>query len=532
MDDLLALAVGLGARAVAGWSAEEAARVAHLAPPPQPLLDAVRLAIAAGEDPLGAAFCALRSPVDRRPMGATYTPPPLVDAMVRAATRRDPAPVRVVDPGAGSGRFLVAAGRALPHADLVGVELDPAAAVLARGHLAAAGLAARASVRVIDFRQLHLSVTDGPTLFVGNPPYVRHHDISARWKGWLGEQAQSLGLKASKLAGLHVHFFLATALLARPGDFGVYVTSSEWLDVNYGRLVRALLCGPLGLTGLHLVEPDALPFEDALTTAVVCAFEVGSQAPMVGFERVADLQQLDLQQTARWVARDDLAQAPRWTPLSRPPRVRPAGLVDLGSYCQVHRGQVTGANKVWIAGPEAMALPASLRFPCVTRARELFAAGDALVDASTLREVVDLPIDLDTLPDADRAAVDGFLAWARARGAPDGYIARHRRAWWAVGLKAPAPILATYMARRPPGFVRNRVDARHINIAHGLYPREALSPLALDALADFLRQTTQMGQGRTYAGGLTKFEPKEMERLWVPRPDSLEDGRYRTYLQA
>jgi adenine-specific DNA-methyltransferase len=28
-------------------------------------------------------------------------------------------------------------------------------------------------------------------------------------------------------------------------------------------------------------------------------------------------------------------------------------------------------------------------------------------------------------------------------------------------------------------------------------------------------------EGRTYAGGLTKFEPREMERLLVPSPELL-----------
>ena len=79
-------------------------------------------------------------------------------------------------------------------------------------------------------------------------------------------------------------------------------------------------------------------------------------------------------------------------------------------------------------------------------------------------------------------------------------------------------ILATYMARRPPAFVRNLAGARHVNIAHGLYPREPLPPAALDGLAAYLRRSVTPGQGRTYAGGLTKFEPREMERLPVPAP--------------
>ncbi len=79
-----------------------------------------------------------------------------------------------------------------------------------------------------------------------------------------------------------------------------------------------------------------------------------------------------------------------------------------------------------------------------------------------------------------------------------------------------APIQATYMARRPPVFVRNLGKARHLNIAHGLYPREKIPARTLDQLAAYLRESVTLDLGRTYAGGLTKFEPKEMERLLVP----------------
>ena len=40
----------------------------------------------------------------------------------------------------------------------------------------------------------------------------------------------------------------------------------------------------------------------------------------------------------------------------------------------------------------------------------------------------------------------------------------------------------------------------------------------MDGLAAFLRRSVSQAQGRTYAGGLTKFEPGEMERLPVPAP--------------
>ncbi|MDT7858184.1 hypothetical protein RQM47_16165, partial [Rubrivirga sp. S365] len=198
-DHLVALALALGARDVGGWSPEEeavatAALAASGAPPDAKRLDAVRSEVDAGADPLGDALCALRSPEDRRPMGATYTPREIVVSMTLWSWRHA-TPARVVDPGAGSGRFLVAAGRAFDGADLVGSELDPVAAILARGHLAAAGLAAQSRVVLGDYRSLALAPISGRTLYLGNPPYVRHHLISPEWKGWLGDTARRRGLK-------------------------------------------------------------------------------------------------------------------------------------------------------------------------------------------------------------------------------------------------------------------------------------------------------------------------------------------------
>ncbi len=202
-------------------------------------------------------------------------------------------PARVVDPGVGSARFLVAAGRQFPDADLVGIELDPLAAILARGHLAATGLAARAIVNVGDYREATLPPIDGRTLYLGNPPYVRHHLLGQQWKRWLVSTARKHGLEASQLAGLHVHFFLATAEYARSGDVGAFITAAEWLDVNYGRLVRELLLEVLGAKTIHVIEPAAMPFPGTATTAVITGFEVGARPKSIGLRRVAALDNLD-----------------------------------------------------------------------------------------------------------------------------------------------------------------------------------------------------------------------------------------------
>ncbi len=523
--DLVGLAVALGARSVPGWTTAEEG-LASCLPMQRPLFspDATeaKAAIERGHDPLGDSFCQLYSNEERRPKGATYTPMPIVNAMLAwAGDNSDP--IRVVDPGAGSARFLVAAGRRFPNAELVAVELDPLAAMLARGHLASAGMAGRSRVVLRDYREIELPKIDGQTLFLGNPPYVRHHLVGVHWKTWLTETARRYGHEASQLAGLHVHFFLATAEHAQTGDVGLLITASEWLDVNYGRLVRELLMGVLGASNIQVIEPTATPFPGTQTTAAITGFHVGSRPESVGLNRIDTIENLGALTPGRFIRRERLEVEDRWSPLTRANVERREGFVELGELCRVHRGQVTGANRVWIAGENSRQLPESVLFPTVTRARELFASIGPLQDSSFLKRVIDLPVDLDILEADDRRAVNRFLNYAKRHGADSGFIASHRRAWWSVGLRQPAPILATYMARRPPIFVQNLAGARHINIAHGLYPRLELDRNQLGALAAFLSKSVSLHEGRTYAGGLTKFEPREMERLLVPRPERLAD---------
>jgi hypothetical protein len=524
-SDVVAAAVALGALRFPDLSPAEMALIRRAGDLPASAAEYLKRDIGRKGDPLGDAFAVLRTPAERREQGATYTPFPIVEAMVNwAAAFRAGAtsePERIVDPGVGSGRFLLAAGRKFPKAELIGIDVDPVATLIARGNLAAAGFENRSRILLADYRDVKLPPARGTTLYVGNPPYVRHHLLSAKWKKWLTTEARGLGYDASQLAGLHVHFFLATVLQAKAGDFGSFVTAAEWLDVNYGRLMRAMFLNELGGQSLTLVEPTARPFADAAATAVISTFHIGSKPKSIHIRRVDDAGQIEPLEGGLLLHRDRLASQARWSHLTRRTKAVPPGFVELGELCRVHRGQVTGANRVWIAGKHSLGLPAGVLFRSVTKARELFQAGRVLSDRSSLKDVIDLPVDLSVFDREERKTIDRFLKLAKAAGASEGYVAANRKAWWSVGLKAPAPILATYMARRAPAFVRNLIDARHINIAHGLYPRDPLASDVLDRLAAYLAKATDVRHGRTYAGGLTKFEPREMERLLVPGPELL-----------
>lgn len=489
---------------------------------PDPLVEGVRQAIAKGCDPLGEAYTRIVTPAARRDYGATFTPAAVVQSMLRWARSQGTAFARIVDPGAGSGRFVLAAARVFPDAEIIAVEKDPEIAQLLRANIAAAGLARRVRILVQDYRAVELPHITGTTLFIGNPPYVRHHDIEPAWKSWYSRTLKVNGFTGSQLAGLHLHFLLKTRQLAASGDRGCFITAAEWLDVNYGSAMRAMLTNGMGGQALHLIDSTVRVFDDALTSAVIVCFAVGSLGDSLRVRRVRSVEDLgDLSGGGR-VSLARAQATDKWSQLTRGARATNGETTELGELFAVHRGQVTGMNRVWVAGEHARALPRRVLVPTVTDAQELIGApGARLGTIAGLKRVVSLPVDLCELDEEARREVGRFLRWARSQGAHESYIAQHRKPWWRVNLGSPAPILMTYMGRRPPVFVRNLCGARILNIAHGLYPRAPLADSDLDRLVRWLNVNVCTSAGRTYAGGLIKFEPREAMRLRIPSLEAL-----------
>jgi hypothetical protein len=484
----------------------------------------LRLLIRNGNDPLGNAYCALLAPDERRKAGAVYTPLNIVDSMLLWARAQKPVPKRIIDAGTGSGRFILKAGKMYRKALLIGIECDPVAALILRANAASLGLLSRLQVLVNDYRSINLPDIKGTTLFIGNPPYTRHHDIPTLWKDWFSELLLNYDSPSSKLAGLHIHFFAKTLQLAKKGDYGAFITSSEWLDVNYGKILRHLLTNGLGGLALHVLSPESLPFTDTQTTGTITCFRVGNPQEAIKFKKVNSIRQLgDLSIGGHYVSKLLLQKSSRWSIFTKRSRPLITGTVKLGDLFDVHRGQVTGCNRVFINGNYEGDIPKSMLYPTITKGEDLFNCGPILTTADGFKQVIDIPTDISLLTEAERSAVDKFIVWAIDQKANESYIAKHREPWWAVRLYKPAPILCTYMARRPPRFAHNLCNVRHINVVHGLYPTTLLTEEELNLIVDWLNCNVSIGLGRTYAGGLTKFEPGEVMNILMPHIDVLKE---------
>lgn len=173
-------------------------------------MNAAQLALFPASEVFDAAGLALCESLDaefRRAQGITLTPSWLVELMLQRLAASGPFQT-IVDPGAGTGRFCMAAAKRFPGVRVVAVERSEAMLAVLRRTLASAGLTDRVEVVPGDFRDVRIELS-GRAAFVGNPPYVRHHDIEPSWKLWYATTMARFGQRAAAS--------VRTAVTADPG---------------------------------------------------------------------------------------------------------------------------------------------------------------------------------------------------------------------------------------------------------------------------------------------------------------------------
>ncbi len=529
--ELVQVAIKLGALTVGGkLSAKESELIRGaglLASPPSLDVHRVEQMVIAGRDPLGNALAHLRRDGDGKRAGVVYTPMNVVRPMVAWTMSQEPA--RVVDAGCGSGRFAAAVAKQSPNTAVIAVDVDPVATLLCRAALAVLG-AQHSTVRNESFLGMALAKIDGRTAFISNPPYVRHHLVGSDDKEWLELAAKAVGHStAPTRAGLHAYFFFAAHLLGRRGDIGCFLTAAEWLDVQYGLAVRALLLDGLGASAVSLIHPETRTFRSVNSTAVVTCFELGSEPTSVPFRQVKRVSGLAPLGGGRRIDASELRSTSKWTAIfnSKPDRPLKRGYarIPLRRLVTARRGIATGANAFFVmeaAEAEAAGI-ATWCVPVISRATEILESDGRVRDTKERMHLLLLPASLRRLrfPALHRYLGIGEHGRNGDPRVKDRYLCQQRNPWYAVEWPAPAPIVVTYMARRPPKFALNPDQLGLLNIGHYIYPRRGDLDVA-ELVHELNKQRSHlMAGGRTYQGGLKKFEPNELLDLMVDVPKRL-----------
>jgi hypothetical protein len=477
-----------------------------------------------------------KSQAERNRLGQFATPTQLARDVVAYGLDLLPAraPVRFFDPAIGTGSFysaLLATSQQHPVESAVGFEIDPhygqPAQKLWKGSL------------------LHISLADftrqtppadhnqRANLLICNPPYVRHHHLSVNDKARLKAAAlDAARTDFSGLAGLYCYFMaLAHGWMAHGGVAG-WLIPSEFMDVNYGRTLKAYLLREVTLLHIHRFDPNDVQFDDALVSSAVVWFK--NQPPPldhhVQFSYGGTMQQPTLCKT---VSTLDLERTEKWTRFPRQETETQHGGYRLGDLFQIKRGLATGDNNFFILNEETMRnlnLPPRFLRPVLPSSR--YIKGDEINgDAQGVPLLEKRLFLLDCDRPAEEIARDEPALWSYLQTGIEevapGYLCRNRRLWYMQERRPASPIVCTYIGRsdhsgRPFRFLLNNSLATATNVYLMLYPQPILAQaLARDPGAlrriwqalNAIEPAVLLGNGRVYGGGMHKLEPKELANV-------------------
>lgn len=256
-------------------------------------------------DVIGQIYEEIIPATERYALGQFYTPPEVVELITRA-TVQSPED-EILDPGCGSGGFLVAAynhikssrqeaGLPTTHQGILnqisGIDINRFPAHLSAINLALQDLNSETSdtgIFVRDFfdiragdEQINTVESAGPSgesrtvdlpyevdAIIGNPPYIEHGEIAEDVR--CREHLERVGAELNEQSDIYSYFFThATEFLSDSGHLG-FITSNKWLGVRYGEALKQFFLDNFKIR--TIVNPRRRVFEGQLVPTCITILE-------------------------------------------------------------------------------------------------------------------------------------------------------------------------------------------------------------------------------------------------------------------
>lgn len=497
-------------------------------------------------DLLGRLYEDLIPQEDRRKLGEFYTPQPIAAFMTRWILDK---PRRIVDPACGSGGFLIEAiyrliDLGIKPVDAVryvhGVDYNPLAVTMATANILLRVPESQPNIECFDFLKAHTARSFEN--IVCNPPYTRHHELSGEYKEEIarivGDEA---GIRLSRLSSVYVHFLIHSLESMRDGGRMAFITPNEFLDVDYGKILKKFLREKSQIRSFIIFHESSLLFRQALTTACITLVEKGraqEEVTVIKLESWPDsstslIEAIEGTRTSLPGARivrvpqSSLDYQTKWSRIGEPVAVRSRLVVEMRNLARVKRGVATGANEFFILSDDERKkwkIHQKYLRPIIANSRFVPFVDITEADLRSLcREgmktwLLDINLPIEEL---ECDPVVKYLAYGQRRGFNKRYLTKTRDLWYSQEHRAIPPIIFPLMIRQNPRFVYNRTQAIISNNLHGVYPESELfkGHSQVEAFLGYLNSSLALGDlssvGRTYGGGLLKLEPGEVERLPV-----------------
>lgn len=464
-----------------------------------------------------------------------FTPYKIAQFMAAWVLGGDQEVQSILDPAVGLGVFIRAVREHLETSkisqlNIKGYELDPQILAIAQRELNNLGQLSNV--------QLNIQLLEKDYLFhdweykydgiIGNPPYFRFQDFPDRHLA-LQELSDRLGIKLSGFTNIYALFLLKSIHQLKENGRCAYIIPSEFLNSNYGKVVKQYLLDHGSLRYIIVFNFQENIFDRAITTSSIFLFSHDRQNQTVEFINITAVEDLDnllqkiniypKQQKA--FTHKHLKAGIKWRSYYQETHTdKYQNLVNFSTYGKVSRGIATGANDYFLFSSKKireLQIPPQYFLTIVGRASQVASSIFTQQDFEQLA-INNKSVFILNAQNLENPKIKEYILWGESLGIHQKYLTSHRRPWYAIERRLPAPIWVSVFSRGGLKFIKNEAGVRNLTTFHCVY-LNALGLANIDLLFAYLLTNVARNifadQRREYGGGLEKFEPNDLNHSKV-----------------
>lgn len=362
-----------------------------------------------------------------------------------------------------------------------------------------------------------------------NPPYFKFHDYDN--KSLLNEIEEKLRIKLSGFTNLYSLFLLKSAYQLNKGGRAAYIIPSEFLNSDYGKLVKSYLIKNKLLRYILIFDFGENVFDDALTTASILLFANDNEKAEVDFINIKTLRDLlDLEaqfqlypniNSSNAISFSELNSEIKWRAYyQKQNALQFKNLIPFAEYGKVVRGIATGANEYFtfnLSKAKKFDISEKHLLPCISKSADSPEAFFTKSDFENLKKN-DRLIFLFNATSQTESSVKKYIEKGVVEGVDKKFLTASRNPWFALENRPPSPIWVSVFNRNGLRFIRNEAGIHNLTTFHCIYLNMFSAPKADLFFAYLLTEVSKdifNDNRREYGNGLQKFEPNDINKAMI-----------------
>lgn len=367
---------------------------------------------------------------------------------------------------------------------------------------------------------------------VCNPPYNKFQKIKSR-KTLIQKYQKHYNIKLNGYSNLCIYFLIKSLNEINKNGRCAYIMPYEFLNTGYGEKIKQYFITKRILHSIIKFDNSLKLFEEAITTSCILLFE-NTQNDKINFINITSIEDFEKRTfvNKKTYQYSELNPKEKWLNYFNNKNTFHINntLIQLKEIGQVKRGIATGNNAYFTLNPlkiSELNLSDDVCLPCITKCADI---KSLLFDNYEFEKLKmnNKKIYIFNGLNAKTNSDFEYLRNGETAGFDKTYLTSHRKPWYSIEKKEPAPILLSVFCRNKLKVIRNTTNVRHLTTFHGFYFNKPENINFINLCFCYLLTPTAQKllfyNKREYGDGLEKFEPNDLNNAYIININKIKEN--------